>query len=467
MWEDIFTGVFKFRGRYLVHSRCLSEDVLCRLREDRRAVSGDGPTSGGKSPIDSAGARHDCESEDEVFLTPKAEDLEVQSIVHPVTLSVTVSAATTDPPARSGKIGPRLTHAFDESTGAFVPLGGKDAILTRARARQEEAATSMTKPESEAADGNGKVQTSGRGKSGWLPPTSTAFPSRTKRSRGGGSEDGRGRGGINRGRNGTHPSTGSVITRSIRHKTDANTSDEGGRGGNPDSTDEKGEQDDDSDGHTTGTDGEFASGKGKADKLGSVASPRKSPRNRKPKLSPPRDTDAEDGSQIQPRVSAPHLATTPERRRNVVLSATPVDRPPRPRRLAMPFASDNPGLAPACESTTTSDANRPLVVGTSRVATRRSTSGAVATRPSRQLRSSSTEASSTSEVRPFISAKRKRADEPRGTTKAAAAYQSDYPPRPTPVGKAYQAEIPDLLCAEDRNTSKPGTGARMVSPDAR
>lgn len=163
MWEDTFTGVFKFRGRWLVHSSHLPEEAFARLQAAR---SGTETTSAmkGVSPPPSKYADHF--DGDEVFLTDKVVDLDISIIVKPLALFVDDTAKI--PPTVKNKVGPRLTHAFDASSGDFIAVGRTDAILKRARARCAEAfARASILAEEAAAAKSGKPVTRS---SGWLLP---------------------------------------------------------------------------------------------------------------------------------------------------------------------------------------------------------------------------------------------------------------------------------------------------------
>ena len=171
MWEDTFTGVFKFRARWLIHANDLPNDVLSRLRAARRSFSRSGRPSKGDT------RRCDDEVGDEVFLTPITDDLEVRLISRPVTLSVTTSPETEITMELEGKMGLRLTHTYDDSTGDFVPVDDTDSILERARVRQSEAVdiASRENQEHETTNNGEPVKSTG-----WLLPKQRVFDRKSR-----------------------------------------------------------------------------------------------------------------------------------------------------------------------------------------------------------------------------------------------------------------------------------------------
>lgn len=77
--------------------------------------------------------------EDEVFLTSDLEDLDVCCMVKPVALNVTPSVKYDSPEERVCRTGPRLSHAFDASSGTFAPVESTDAVIERAKLQHLEA----------------------------------------------------------------------------------------------------------------------------------------------------------------------------------------------------------------------------------------------------------------------------------------------------------------------------------------
>eukprot|EP00904_Undaria_pinnatifida_P000346 jgi/Undpi1/10311/HiC_scaffold_28.g12762.m1 len=174
MWEDTFTGVFKFRARWLVQASDLPANTLRRLRKSRQACAVDHEATGRKT------SSNKVENEsDEVFLTNKVRDLEVRAIVKPIMLCVSASTTTAVSPGRKDKMGPLLTHAFCDKSGDFYPLEGTDPILKRARVRQANAVAlaSRADQETEAAKSGKPIVKS----NGWLLPKRGVFQRRSGR----------------------------------------------------------------------------------------------------------------------------------------------------------------------------------------------------------------------------------------------------------------------------------------------
>ncbi|CAM9221799.1 unnamed protein product [Ectocarpus fasciculatus] len=185
MWEDNFTGLFKFRARYLVYASDLPEDAIARLGKARLAFEGKGTTgsnsddmaastSDRSSTLSKRGQNADC---DEVFLTNKMEDLDAVLIVKPITLCV--GMCDDSPAGWKDKLGPRLTHWFDARSGEFSPVERLDAIAKRARIRHVEAVARASRRAEEvaAADSGQPAMQS----SGWLlPKRRTTAPAAAK-----------------------------------------------------------------------------------------------------------------------------------------------------------------------------------------------------------------------------------------------------------------------------------------------
>ncbi|CAM9743090.1 unnamed protein product [Ectocarpus sp. 6 AP-2014] len=182
MWEDTFTGLFKFRARYLVYASDLPEDAIARLGKARLAFEGKG-TTGSNSGVEVASAsnpssplskRDQKADDDEVFLTDKREDLDAVLIDKPVTLCVGIRDDS--PAGWKRNLGPRLTHSFDASSGEFTPVERTDAIAKRARIRLVEAVARASR---RAEEGSQRAMQS----SGWLlPKRRTVGPAAVKGS---------------------------------------------------------------------------------------------------------------------------------------------------------------------------------------------------------------------------------------------------------------------------------------------
>ncbi|CAM9209280.1 unnamed protein product [Scytosiphon promiscuus] len=423
MWEDTFTGAFRLRARRLAHASDIPKDALSRLQEARRAFpdeqsAGDDfahrgfqDKKGSSQPVKDRGS-----DVDEVFLTAVKEELDVVRIVKPVTLSVGTAIAGTE---WKGKGGPRLTHAFDASSGDFTPVERTDTIAKRARVRHAEAAIRASRiAEETAAAAGGKPMAQS---SGWLLPRrrATAAAIAGAAPAESGSEiaatsvaDSESEGNL---RESSWPSAKALTIDNVNRENG-----EGERVGDSD-----GESGSDNEPHETK----------RYHQLGD--SDERSPSARA--SSRPEKTRAERGDQdtgvlpVEPGQSPPTCASPP---------ATPVVTPPaagaplvlddatvrhgepvrkRPRRLAMPPAKEDP---------------RALVF--------------VPTRQSKR--------------RPSIAGERKRGRPARATMEGEE--QCGSPPRRSLVGNDFQADIPDLLSAEDRKTAAvpptPGTGAKMV-----
>ncbi|CAM9327673.1 unnamed protein product [Ectocarpus sp. 4 AP-2014] len=173
MWEDTFTGLFKFRARHLVYASDLPEGAIARLGKARLAFGAKGTTgnsgvqvasaSNPSSPLSKRGQKAD---DDEVFLTNNMEDLDAVLIDKPITLRV--GMRDDSPAGWKNNLGPRLTHSFDASSGEFTPVEGTDAIAKRARIRLVEAVARASRRAEEvaAADSGQPAMQS----SGWLLP---------------------------------------------------------------------------------------------------------------------------------------------------------------------------------------------------------------------------------------------------------------------------------------------------------
>ncbi|CAM9183552.1 unnamed protein product [Ectocarpus sp. 13 AM-2016] len=174
MWEDTFTGLFKFRARYLVYASDLPEDAIARLGKARLAFEGKettGSNTGVKvastsNPSSPLSRRDQKAYDDEVLLTNTMEDLDAVLIDKPITLCV--GMRDDSPAGWKINLGPRLTHSFDASSGGFTPVERTDAIAKRARIRLVEAVARASRRAEEvaAADSGQPAMQS----SGWLLP---------------------------------------------------------------------------------------------------------------------------------------------------------------------------------------------------------------------------------------------------------------------------------------------------------
>lgn len=585
MWEDTFTAAYKFRARWLIREADLPEDALGRLRKSRKANtrhddSNISSTSSSPSSATSempSGKRNDnarrakpkeeddCDEgiaspNDEVFLTPRTEDLELRMIAKPASLSVTTPSAELEtettqaqPPKKVGKrteYTPRLTHAFSPSGGGeFSALPNGDPILTRARIRHAEAAAAASP--STAKEGGSPTTVVKREHGtlqGWLPQKKVVRSLATRgRGRGRGQRSGgpsRDNSGPCAGSGALEESSGSAPDRSRlpssgRSTPEQNWSEESDATSEPkanpgDANDESWEEGDDNMSESDG-DGDsdlaldFAKNDGGPTRIASSASdeskapnvkdkdgdkdahgddadnclPRKSVRQQKSQrssvapspscaLSSTVDviTSANEGTAINDKLkfsttditavdidSNPHQST---RRLRAPASKRQGPLPPRPRRLAMP-----PVLGSRVDASGGNTA-APGVAKTSTVPTSilyRSDGPTVKTRffavadgskvyPTRS-RSPVATAGEGGPPTPYISGKRKRGSGAAGSAcgKASSASSSqgeqdqhlDYPPRRTPVGPDYQAEIPDLLPPDQREPPVSArSGTRMV-----
>ncbi|CAM9512220.1 unnamed protein product [Scytosiphon promiscuus] len=448
MWEDTFTGVFKFRGRWLVHASGLPKDAFARLRAARRTFT-DGEEGGSaSSTVESKPSQEADEIEDEVFLTAKREDIDVRRIVKPITLSVSTTSGKA-PPERKDTSGPRLTHAFEDPSGDFVPVERTDPVIKRARVRHEEAVAraAMLADEAAAAKSGKPVSQS----SGWLLPKRKSPASCAAGARGGG--PGR-----------------TVTATSVRDSESEGESDsESGPEEPPKSDDTEWEQDDEDDASD-----EDDSDSTDADYQLADAPPRKSARRKKP-LS--QESNGSRDGEAKP--SGVDATQSPEPNASCTRAASPAGHGPfrkRPRRLAVPPVAGEPALSLRQEETRDSPsscAGAASSLSAERrddrpVRARKASVGGRGRTPSPatlSLMNPSREPAAPPNDRPSIAGKRKRG-RPAKATAVGEPEESDFPPRHTLVGGDHQADIPDLLSAKDRKkaTVPPpaGTGAKMV-----
>lgn len=522
MWEDTFTGVFKFRGLLLIRIEDLPAEALARLAESRladasrkkRRSAGDKKTSIKKmSENDKSGPDQGVEDGDsvsgknEVFLTEKAEDLEVNAIARPVVLSVTEIDADgkvandPTPPQVSGRgkrvrttgdSRPRLTHAYSHLTGDFSELRSADAILVRARIRraQEIDASDMDvdSDKEHVKEENTPTQNNSKGRSeGWLRQKVTSNLATRGRGRGRGRATsggaGRGSGASGRGKTRTGPQAYTTSDQDEEEEVSGESDAEV----EPDPNDEPWEEGED--GMTdSDTDADFSGGSRNAGPNGKRISssaatattgtastndtdeddatgPRKAHRHRRAQRSPAPITQTQSTSpandewepeSAKPKASDPEAAANSrpqsQRRPRAPASRRHGPLPTRPRRLALP-----PG--PALPEVT---GDGPSPVADATVST---PAIAIRTRPMRTRLASGAKGKgiandgTSSSMADGVSGKRKR----NGSGKASALGQTDYPPLRTPVGKEHQAEIPNLLPKEQRDAPPVGNGTRMVS----
>ncbi|CAM9136456.1 unnamed protein product, partial [Laminaria digitata] len=451
MWEDTFTEVFKFRARWLIQAIDLPADATPRLRVTRQVFATDRSAAGSKTR-----SGNDEDEVDEVFLTKRVKDLEVRSIVKPITLRVSSSATAEVPPKKKGKWGPRLTHAFCEASGEFSPLEGTDPILKRARVRQANAVALASRADQEhrAAKSGKPIAKS----NGWLLPKRGAFARR------GGRTAAREAGGGGEIVASSCSGTGSSISPSSSSIDIKEASDDIGVEEPPNSEDgEWNEDEEGEDDHGTDTDSD-SPGKSKPTlSVGEMFTQRKSARQRKSQPSPTPDAEVEDCCEAKPEAKpCPPPATaaaTFQRRRRVPLQKRQGLLPPRPRRLAMPLMAEEPLITDVCEASPLATATSSVAVKAVRPARTRTSLG-LRPKPSLALpRSASMEDVVKATLPLSISAKRKR----NGANKSTqGASRSDYPPLRTLVGKDYQTDIPDLLSADEKKQKHTGTGAKMV-----
>ena len=464
MWEDAFTGVFKFRARWLIHAGDLPEDALSRLHAARRAFSNDSRSSEGDTR--GGDAHSNDEGDDEVFLTPRMDDLEVRMIVRPVTLSVTPSPKTEIPANLEGKMGPRFTHTYDDSTGDFVPVEDTDPILKRARVRQSEAVAfaSRVNQEHEAAKNGEPVKSNG-----WLLPKRRVFD---RKGRGEiGSYYGRGHE-VHSGPRSvpvSHVPVGSPIP-----DVDMEISNDSEPEDVPNSKDEEWKEDDDGDGDTTDTDDDLPRSPKQITNVKGDFTPRKSARQRKCQRSSDNDAKVNNDPLMDYHPCAPKLSLSSPRRGRSSSAKGARPLPPRPRRLDMPPVSEegDPVVVPDGEDDAHTAIDHRVATKQNRSPSMRVANGPRVKNSNALPRSSSLGSLTSAAGQPTVSGKKRRngstttntsADGDAESASKMAENISDYPPRHTPVGKEFQAVIPDMLSYEERKRPAAGTGARMVS----
>ncbi|CAM9504228.1 unnamed protein product [Ectocarpus sp. 12 AP-2014] len=452
MWEDDATGAVKFRARWLVRSSDLSKEALSRLRSGRRRSAGDG--SGGEEKPDLKGSSlpdqsRETDDDDEVFLTTKEEDLDADAIVKPVAISVAASATIDTLMETKRKTGPRLTHAFDASSGDFTPVKDTHAIITRARARQAEGvASTSSASENGAAGTDSKPVAQGRP---WFLP-----------KRKGRQAAGRGRDMVETPARGTSKEQDSSFSDGdpsvATDSEDRGVEKDEHQDGSDDNDDEKKSS------RVSGAAAASASPTSADNSSDEAFTPRKSGRQKKLRQS----LNGREHVEVpwhgrRPGVSEVGRQGSPRPARSRRLVMTSAD-PPRTRRLAMPPA-DTAGAAAKCVGGGAVPHAADVRASPGSVRTRRSAAGAAGAPPS--LMGSSTAPT----AKLILSGKRKRtptAKRMEGDNESCEAEAPDFiPPRRTLVGKDHQVDIPDLLPAEERSKAAAagraeGTGAEMV-----
>ncbi|CAM9221840.1 unnamed protein product [Ectocarpus fasciculatus] len=461
MWEDTFTGSFKFRARYLVYASDLPDDAVAQLGEARRESEGKGRSGSmsddkadspcnRKSPLSERDHKAQC---NDVFLTNKREDLDVVLIVKPITLRV---GAHDDLSAGwKYNVEPRLTHSFDACSGEFTPVERTDAIAKQARIRLVEtvARGSRRAEEIAAAESDHPARQS----TGWLlPRRRTKGPPAAKGSAG------------RRGSVAAAASMGDTVS-------DGEPSErESSKGEALKSDDPEWEKDD--------RDSEYPSDlSDSTDKRNHnplKLEARKSSR-RKKSLGQEYDQGVDPSSEdtIQMNPSSPPLAVpavTPPMRETPLVPQRAAEQqgslPRRPRRLAMPPVEGMPSLSSrrSEELLSSSLTTTPPKAGGS-IQTRAGNTEVTFSSPTLSTSHRSAEASrdaggaTRSKCRRSIGVVRTR-----GFAKAAVdgVEKSDCAPEQILVGNDYQADIPDLLSAEDRKeearSPAAGKGAKMV-----
>lgn len=460
MWEDDLTGAVKFRARWLVRSSDLSKEALSRLRTGRRRSAGDG--SGGEEKPDLKGNSlpdqcRETDDDDEVFLTTKEEDLDADAIVKPVAISVAASATIDTLRKPKRKAGPRLTHAFDASSGDFTPVKDTHAIITRARARQTEGlASASSVSENSAAGKGGKPVAQSRP---WFLP-----------KRKGRQAAGRGWDMVETPVRGTSKEQDSSVSNGDPSVA-TDSEDRGVEQGEHQEGSDDNDDNDDENKSSRVSDAAVASASpaSAANSSDQAFTPRKSGRQKKLQRSPNgREAVEVPWHGRRPGVSEVERQGPPRPARFRRLVMTAAD-PPRTRRLAMPSA-DTAGAAAKCAGGGAVPHAANVRGSPGSVRTRRSSAGAAGAPPS--LMGSSTAPT----AKLILSGKRKRtptAKRMEGDNESCEVEAPDFiPPRRTLVGEDHQVDVPDLLPAEDRSKAAAagraeGTGAEMVSGSAR
>ena len=454
LWEDKFTGVFLFRARWLVQASDLPADALSRLRTGQQAAAADR----GATRRDTL-MGNDQDGDEEVFLTNRVKDLEVRSILKPITLCVSTNGATAVSPERKYKMGPRLTHAFCNASGAFHLLGGTNPIIRRAEVRHANAVALASKADQEhgaAESGKPLVKSNG-----WLLPKRRVFERR------GGQTAARGRGSQVEIAAAPFNSTGSHVNSSSLSVDIEDESDRCGTEAPRNSEDgELKEIDEGKDKDPTDSASDSLIRSEPILFVGEVFTPRKSPRKRKSQPSPTPDCKVDDNSKAKPkaRLCPPATTSAPKFQRRCRVPFKKLQGPlhPRHRRLAMPPMAEKPVLGHVGDTPTLASAKASMSVKAGRPLRTRIS---LESRPPSSAplpRSSSMEDLGEASPHTLISSKRKRSVTNK-TTQGAS--RSDQPSLRALVGKDYQTDIPHLLSADERKQPHSGTGAKMVGED--
>ena len=451
LWEDTFTGVFKFRARWLVQAADIPADALPRLQTTRQAAA-----NGRSATASQTLLSKDQNGADEVFLTNRVKDLEVRSILKPITLCVSTSGTTEISPERKHKMGPRLTHAFCNVSGDFHPLEGTAPILKRARVRQANAfaLASRANQEHEAAKAGKPIVKS----NGWLLPKRGAFERRSGRTAA------RGPGGEAEIVAPTPNGTGRQLSSSLPSADIDETSDDSGPDDPPPSEDEWKQGKDEI---ATDSDSDSLAKSQPTLNVDEGFTQRKSARHRKSQLSPTPEPEVGEECLAQKEEENPCsvpsvVSPTFQRRGRRHSKKRRGALPPRSRRLAMPPMAQEPLIAQDCRAPPVGSAKSSVAVKVVRPVRTRMSLGL---RPKSSLaltRSALMEDVGKASPQFSISPKRKRSV---SNKTAQGANRSDHPPLRTLVGKDYQTDIPDLLSADERKRPHTGTGAKMVCFD--
>lgn len=447
MWEDTFTGACKFRARWLLRACDLPQDALRRLRKLREESS---QKQNDENPHEETRHKDDT---DEVFLTPRTEDLELRMIAKPATLFVCTSEGGETLRNCEGKPGPRFTHKFCPSTGEFSVLSLTEEVIVRAKARQADATVA-----SSGSDKEGSTTKRGSTADGWLPQKGRSLATR-----------GRGRGRGRGGRGGPRGSSRARVTGTQnRSQSPANFperdgSDESEAVQDPDEAWEEGDDgvsDSDSDADFESSYGSVVVSPKTAQDEDDVGSKKTARQRRSQRAAAASDSGttalACDEEKNVSKTNRPNTHQLPRRPR------APVSRrqgplPPRPRRLAMPPTLAQGIAKSSSSSMSNSGTSAPCAPrATPPMKTRPTTTGKGKVSPTQ---SSPITAMAEVERPSYVPTKRRKVT----AGKALAMNTSHYPPRRTSVGKEYQAEIPDLLPPDKQDRQPPENVPRMVS----
>lgn len=439
MWEDTFTAACKFKARWLIRAGDLPEDAR-RSRKSRRESADDKKDSGTPAKVKQRDEGDDEDEEGDVFLTPRTEDVELRMVMKRANISVKGSGEAEGPPKRGGKLGLRLTHSFCRANGEFAELSDGDAVVVRARARQAEAiAAAAASGVSSGSDKESGSVKRGSTADGWLPQKGKSLATR-------GRGRGRGRGaGRSSSRGGTRTRVSNSRSQSPANVPEQDASEESEPGPDPD--DEPWEEGDD--GVTdSDSDADFASSYGsvnvspntsKEDERNELKKTGRQRRSQRTSGASENDPAGEvhTNGEDTPRSSTTSSQQMPRRPR------APATRrqgplPPRPRRLAMP-----PAIVQGIPKGNGSSGSRMSTLYASRSTPPMKTRLGTVVKE-RVSPSQSTERDTDTERPPY---KRRKAVT---LGKVLSMGPSDCPQRSTPVGKEYQAEIPDLLPPEKR-----------------